>query len=114
MVATGIETDGLDEWISRLDDIAATLSQEIADALQAAGDAFINDAQASAPVDTGFLRDNIQVVSSSDTELVIESQADYSGFVEYGTSRMSAQPFFEPAIESARNELEQRLSDIQI
>ena len=61
-----------------------------------------------APVDTGFLRDNIkQTEEATDDNLraVTESGAPYSIFVEYGTVNMHAQPFFTPAFESAKRQL---------
>ena len=109
-----IESDGLDEFTSRLEQAADTLSEQIADALSAAGDAFVDSAQGMAPVDTGFLRDSISVTSATDTEVVIESEADYSLFVEEGTWKMTAQPFFFQAEAAALQELEQALSDIEL
>ena len=111
---SSIEIDGLDEATSRLDEADSILSQAIADALSAAGDAFVNSAQGVAPVDTGFLRDNIAVTETSDREVVIESQADYSLFVEEGTWKMQAQPYFFQAADSARTEMESALSNIQL
>jgi HK97 gp10 family phage protein len=61
-----------------------------------------------APVRTGFLRENIRQTkqaSLDDLEAIVESAADYSVFVEYGTVNMEAQPFFTPAFESARKQL---------
>lgn len=51
--------------------------------------------QSIAPVDTGFMRDHIIDRDVADGSQ-IESEATYSGFPEYGTSRMAAQPFFRP------------------
>ena len=113
-MSTSVEIDGLNEFVSQLDQAADALTQGIADALRSAGDAFVDSAQGQAPVDTGFLRDNIQVTESSDREVVIESQANYSLFVEEGTRYMSAQPFFFQAINAAQQELEQELSNIQL
>jgi HK97 gp10 family phage protein len=106
-----IEVDGLDEATSRLDNLANSITREIASALQEAADIFIQNAQGNAPVDTGFLRDNIFVSDSSDTSITITSEAGYSGFVEYGTRKMDSQPFFEPAIEQSMSEIEQLITD---
>ena len=113
-MATGIESDGLEEFISRFENAANILEQETTDALSAAGNAFVDDAQGTAPVDTGHLRDSIIVTSSSNTEVIIEAQADYSRYVEEGTWKMSAQPFFFQAADSAKQEMEQRMSGIQL
>lgn len=109
-----IEVEGLEEFIQRLTGASDTLNQEIAEALRAAGDAFVDSAQAEAPVKTGFLRDHITVISSTDTEVVIESGADYSAFQEFGTYKMDAQPYFFQAADDAEREMEQQLSDIQL
>jgi len=57
--------------------------------------------QENAPVDTGNLRDSIYVATDG-ADVVIRIDADYAGFVEYGTSTRAAHPFIEPAIESSR------------
>ena len=70
--------------------------------------------QASAPgeppaSDTGFLVSNITktAVEKSGTELSIsvESKAPYSKFLEFGTRKMSARPFLQPALEKNRNKI---------
>jgi len=53
-----------------------------------------------APVDTGFMAEHIGVSEVSGEKLVIDSEAEYSGFVEFGTVKMSAQPFFMPPIDN--------------
>lgn len=50
-----------------------------------------------APRDTGFMADHI----TSD-ENGVKSEADYSGFVEFGTYKMAAQPFIRPAIDEVQ------------
>ena len=57
------------------------------------------DARTLAPVDTGNLRGSIQVRPASPalTEASVGPEAEYGVYVEYGTSRMSAQPFMRPA-----------------
>lgn len=62
------------------------------------------DAKRRAPVDTGFLRSKIRPdVSRVLTDLAAEviSGADYSSYLEFGTSRMAARPFLFPAFEAA-------------
>ena len=62
---------------------------------QNAGEEGRNIAKRFAPVDTGFLKDHI-VTKHSSMESIIDSQAGYSGFLEYGTRYMSAQPYMGP------------------
>ena len=53
--------------------------------------------------DTGFLASNIFMVLDADKfGGAVESRADYSGFLEFGTSRMGARPYLQPALEENR------------
>ncbi len=54
----------------------------------------------NAPVDTGFMAEHIGVSNVTNEQLIIDSEATYSGFVEFGTVKMQAQPFFMPPIDS--------------
>lgn len=53
-------------------------------------------------VDTGFLRDSPRVYPSGGYTWKVIVTADYAGYVNYGTYKMAARPFWEPAIEDAR------------
>jgi HK97 gp10 family phage protein len=47
------------------------------------------------PVDTGNMK-NLHTFYKEGDNWVIESRADYSAFVEFGTSKQAAQPWFFP------------------
>ena len=50
--------------------------------------------------DTGFLVSNIFLnVDTDGLGASVESRADYSSFLEFGTSKMAARPFMQPALE---------------
>lgn len=50
--------------------------------------------------DTGFLVSNIFLnVDTDGLGASVESRADYSSFLEFGTSKMGARPFMQPALE---------------
>ena len=51
--------------------------------------------------DTGFLVSNIRVKEQKDV-VVVSSEASYSKFLEYGTSKMLARPFLFPAFEKSK------------
>ena len=69
--------------------------------------------RASAPnqppaTDTGFLVQNIvpdMTVGKDVVEGTIISQAPYSAFLEFGTSKMAARPFLQPALEQNRRKI---------
>ncbi len=60
-------------------------------------------AQNLAPVDTGSLRDSIDV-SKENNKIIIGSDLGYSGFVEYGTLRQPPQPFIRSALNRVLDE----------
>ena len=63
-------------------------------------DTFLAEAQARCPVRTGYLRSTISA-SSTASSITCMVGAEYAQYVEYGTSRQSAQPYFEPALQIA-------------
>lgn len=64
----------------------------------------------NAPVKTGFLRNNISYTVSG-TKAQIDSTATYSGFVNYGTSKMAARAFFSNAVAYAEQQLRKTMVD---
>lgn len=54
------------------------------------------------PVDTGNLRNSIQLEIIDDTHILITSFANYSLYVEKGTFKMKPQPYLRPAIDEVR------------
>lgn len=55
------------------------------------------DARRNAPVDTGRLRNSIEVVPVDDKTVSVVATAPYAAHVELGTSDTRAQPFLKPA-----------------
>lgn len=67
--------------------------------LRSSANTAVNIAKRTAPVDTGNLRSLIGFESSEDkNDIIVFSKADYSGYVEFGTVRQNAQPYFIPAV----------------
>jgi HK97 gp10 family phage protein len=95
--------------------LQARMRKNIADAVNNAAESCVSLGQQLSPVDTGFMRDNIKQIDTATPEqlrAVVESGADYSVFVEYGTVNQDAQPFFTPAFESARRQLNNELLQV--
>lgn len=89
------------------------LGEHVPEGLEAAADKVASDAKALCPVDTGSLQKSIRTesVSSAGGEWSVgvtaggyvinpksKREVDYAACVEYGTSRMMAQPFLKPAL----------------
>jgi len=69
---------------------------------------------ASAPgqppmTDTGRLASSIEFDQRGDLTATVGSALVYAVYLEYGTSRMAARPYFRPAIERMRNKFNRRL-----
>lgn len=103
--------------IENVDVVVAQLRQTIEDfkksadqAIQKAGQTGRDQAVDTVPVLTGHLQGSITYHAHG--LLISEYYTDvyYSPFVEYGTSRQSAQPYMIPAFEAAK---EQLLKDLQ-
>ena len=56
-------------------------------------------------LDTGFLRNSVQVDSVTPTEAIIAPHTDYAEHLEFGTSRMAARPFMRPAVDEHEGEI---------
>jgi HK97 gp10 family phage protein len=64
--------------------------------------------------DTGYLASNIFVIIDSDKfGSSVESRADYSGHLEFGTSKMAARPFMQPALEENRRKIIQMYAKLK-
>lgn len=69
---------------------------------------------ASAPgqppmTDTGRLAKNIQFDKVNDLTATVGSDVAYAAYLEFGTSRMAARPYFRPATEKIRDKFNKRL-----
>lgn len=70
--------------------------------LEQLGNDLVDEMQATCPVDTGNLQSLISAEMDGEN-LNVVSDAEYSGFVEYGTWKMEPQPFFNPAVDKIRS-----------
>jgi HK97 gp10 family phage protein len=62
-----------------------------------------------APVDTGELRGSIHARPTGHKSAEVVAEARYAAYVEFGTYKMSAQPFFMPALGDAAEDLAEEL-----
>tara|TARA_Y100001972_G_C7518950_1_gene261859 strand:- start:236 stop:664 length:429 start_codon:yes stop_codon:yes gene_type:complete len=64
--------------------------------------------------DTGFLVNNIHLVFDADRlGCSIESRAAYSEALEFGTSKMGARPFLQPALEQNKGKIKRKVRNIR-
>lgn len=72
------------------------------EAINVFSDIFMRISQEMVPVDTGFLKSTLKSFGSGMT-IEAEATADYAQYVEYGTWCCPAQPYFNPAVDSAND-----------
>lgn len=71
----------------------------------------MQQAKKNAPVDTGFLKNNI-VTRYEDMSGIIHSQATYSFYQEYGTRYQSGTPFMRPALNFIYPKFQKDMADV--
>lgn len=65
---------------------------------------FLRVSQDLVPVDTGYLRSTLTASQLNKTTCEAMTDCEYAQYVEYGTWKQYAQPYFEPAYEEALRE----------
>lgn len=87
------------DFHSNADEIIERTGDAVEAALEAIGQRAEGYAKLKAPVDTGRLRNSItHEQRGRDTE-VLGTVVEYAPYVEYGTRRAKAQPYFKPAVQ---------------
>lgn len=82
------------------DDTGASVSVDYSAAINAFVDTFLTVSMSLCPVDTGYLMSTLDA-GDGGSYVYAEATAEYAEYVEYGTVYMDAQPYFEPALEVA-------------
>ena len=77
--------------------IADEIEERVSAAIAAGAETVKEHAQSICPVDTGALRDSI-AVSQDGMSAEISANTDYAAYVEFGTSKMAAQPYLVPSL----------------
>lgn len=81
-------------------EIAINFRPDYTEGIEVFVDTFLQVAQNLVPVDTGRLLLSISA-EGDDFRIVCRADTDYAQYIEYGTYKMAAQPFFEPALQAA-------------
>ena len=76
-----------------LSDIANNIENNFADIIGQGAQTVCESAKSLCPVDTGRLQSSINVQPGGNT-----ADTEYAVFVEFGTSKMAAQPYLVPAL----------------
>lgn len=87
---------GYPEYDDKLDPIEV----DYAGAVGHMCETFMSVATELVPVDTGYLQSTIHTEAGA-TYAEFFAEAEYAQYVEYGTIKMGAQPYFQPALDEA-------------
>lgn len=101
-MAKGVTVRGIQTVLDNVAKVSIDIERATGKAVRGAAMMVEREAKTRVPVDTGRLRSSI--ASEERTPLLFEvgTNVEYAAPVEFGTSKMAAQPYLEPAIESAR------------
>lgn len=107
MANTNVTWSGLDNLMAELGATAGATIEAAASAMKTTTGQVQAQAKQIAPKRTGYMANNILVepVKKTATSVTgtVNAQADYSSFVEFGTYKMSAQPFIRPAVSDGQS-----------
>jgi len=78
---------------------ALKFDEMVADELDRIGSLMQERASMDAPVDTGYLASHIEKEITGKDTMTVVATAEYSGYVDQGTSKMAANPFFTKNVE---------------
>ncbi len=113
-------TGGIKRTVARLKTLVSAVEGIGAGAVHAAAEQCAGIARGLVPVDTGALKGSIGVVSGGRYASSVVASAPHAAMVEYGTSKMAAQPYMLPAaqrtaeifFENARAEAQRAAKEI--
>lgn len=116
-MADGVTFDSHEvvELQHRLEASTAQVRAGAARVTRAAGARVERDAKIAAPVDTGYLRNSIsaRITGNANTSTAtVSAGANYGAYVEFGTSRMSPQPYMIPAFDRNKQPFIQALQQL--
>lgn len=104
-----ITFSGFKEFRDRIDLALLEVPREALKIMYGSATRLKNKTQQNTPVLTGYLRSRVQVrwLSEAGEEIVYElfNDAEYAAYVEFGTTHMHAEPFFNPSVEDERAQL---------
>jgi HK97 gp10 family phage protein len=104
-----VEITGIEEALRTLDN--AVRPEALRAGLHAAAFFVEGQAKLKAPVDTGFLRNSIQVGEVTAVQAIVAVGAEYGLYQEMGTRFMPAHPYLRPALEGNRERIAQIIRD---
>ena len=110
----GFAVIGADKVIAKLEKISKGAQSKTDNFLLKVGATIERYAKIRCPVDTGALRASIHHDLVKQGLVFVGAEKDYAAYVEYGTSRMNAQPFMRPSAEQAKSQFGTELKSLAV
>lgn len=104
-----VKVIGADKAVKHLEAYTRKVIEGTEDAVKITALDIERRAKAKAPVDTGRLKNSIHTEPRGDNARWVGTNVEYAGYVEYGTRKMSAQPYFFPSVHEVIPEFKKRL-----
>ena len=92
-----IDLRGIANLQQAMKDFPSIVREELGKAVEELALLIEAKAKELCPVDTGLLRSSITPVVESWAAAFVGTNTEYAPYVEFGTKKMAAQPFLEPA-----------------
>jgi len=99
----GIQVLGLATTVSKIQNLAS--DDKLSKIVELAALEVEKEAKRICPVDTGRLRNSISTAKGDKTTMFVGTNVEYAPYVEFGTHKMSAQPYMRPAAEKVKQKL---------
>lgn len=116
-----IELTGVDEILNKLQQMGANISRLENKALKNAAEPVLRDAKANMPVRTGKLKKGLKITNVKKKQGVKyilvgvdrgdNSEIFYGKFIEFGTFKMSARSFLQPAYEKNKDNIQKTIAN---
>lgn len=106
-----IDVTDLDRYVLQLEQAAGGIDKEARGVAVKWANVGAGIAKSLVPVDTGRLKDSIEVSTTRGVARMVAS-APYAGFVEFGTVRMAPQPYMRPAVAAIRGRFQRELVEV--
>lgn len=105
--------EGQKELIKKLQNIAKKATSNVEQALIESALMVERDAKIKTPVDTGRLRQSIshetENFGSENPAVIVGTNVDYAGYIEFGTSKQPAQPYLYPALTENKEKIKKKV-----
>jgi len=86
------------------------IKKALQEGLEDASEVIQDKIKKNAPKKTGFLAKNINI-SNEDLKTRIGTDVEYAPYVEFGTRKMGAKPFFRPGIKESKDKALREFKD---